>query len=78
VKRKPLEDGTLDLSKEEMEEFGKLFSESIKIERVFFENNCLKINYTNSYKGGWIFRDKISDIKAIAYLLERFNLTEEK
>ena len=76
-KRNPLPDGTLPLTEKELKEFNKLFLDnSIKLKTVLLENNCLTIEYTRRYKGDWMFKTSIANIKAIQWLAGRFNLEE--
>ena len=77
AKRKPLSDGTLELAKEELEEFRAFYNLR---ERVILDVKCIE----NSIRVGVKYHDskyvedvKTSNIKAILSLAERFDLTEK-
>lgn len=78
IKRKPLSDGTLPLTNEELEEFRAFYNLR---ERVILDVKCIE----NSIRVGVKYHDseyvedvKTSNIKAILYLAERFDLTGKK
>ena len=82
-KRKPLEDGTLPLTEEELKEFEKYWTGTInktyKMDKLYIDRRkdeiVLMVVHTNN--GISIGESFIRDIKAIAYLFERFDLTED-
>ena len=61
-KRQPLADGTLPITKEELEEFKKLFNYEDEYKQVYIIGNSIY---------------RITNYKAILYLAERFALTEK-
>ena len=68
-KRKPLSDGTLELTDEELSEFIHLFYPNTK---------TLKISASGCFILSNAERNIINNYKAILWLAERFNLTGEK
>ncbi|MDX9802823.1 MAG: hypothetical protein RBS96_02170 [Dehalococcoidales bacterium] len=68
-KRKPLSDGTLPLTQEEMSELCEIMGYQ-NICKIFYDN---KLHFKCFDKGWGI----ITDVKAIAYLLERFHYDGE-
>lgn len=68
-KRKPLSDGTLELTDEELSEFIHLFYPNTK---------TLKISASGCFILSNAERNIINNYKAILYLAERFDLTGEK
>jgi hypothetical protein len=66
VKRKPLSDGTLELTESELEEFDKLFYHNTK---------CLKISASGVFILSNAEKNIINNYKAILWLAERFDLT---
>ena len=69
-KRQPLADGTLPLTNGEMSELCEIMGYQ-NICKIFYDN---KLHFKCFDKGWGI----ITDVKAILYLAERFNLTGEK
>jgi hypothetical protein len=69
TKRQPLADGTLPLTIGEFSEFSEMMGYENTSE-IFYDN---KLHFKCFSKGWGI----ITDVKAILYLAERFNLTEE-
>jgi len=69
-KRKPLSDGTLPLTNGEMSELCEIMGYQ-NICKIFYDN---KLHFKCFDKGWGI----ITDVKAVLYLAERFNLTGEK
>ena len=69
IKRKPLSDGTLELTDEELSEFIHLFYPNTK---------TLKISASGCFISSNAERNIINNYKAILWLAERFNLTGEK
>jgi len=67
-KRKPLSDGTLELTDEELSEFIYLFYPNTK---------TLKISASGCFILSNAERNIINNYKAILYLAERFELTEK-
>ncbi|MFA5428954.1 MAG: hypothetical protein WC279_12190 [Sulfurimonas sp.] len=67
-KRKPLSDGTLELTDEELSEFIHLFYPNTK---------TLKISASGCFILSNAERNIINNYKAILYLAERFELTEK-
>lgn len=70
-KRKPLPDDSLPLTKEELEEFSKITG--LRIILVELIAGSIYISYrteTGEEENGYV-----TDVKAIAYLLERFDLS---
>lgn len=63
IKRKPLSDDSLPLTKEELEEFKKLFNYEDEYKQVYIIGNSIY---------------RITNYKAILYLAERFDLTGKK
>ena len=67
AKRQPLADGTLPMTREELEEFKKLFNYEDEYKQVYIIGNSIYISV-----------QRITNYKAILYLAERFDLTEGK
>lgn len=65
-KRKPLEDGTLPMTIGEFSEFSEMMGYE-NISEIFYDNRL----HFKCFGKGWGI---ITDVKAIAYLLDRFNL----
>lgn len=83
VKRKPLSDGTLPLTEEELGEFMQFIKDDVDSNTTFLFQGKIRILEKDVVA---VFRSKItdryhllviSDYKAILYLAERFNLTGE-
>lgn len=66
IKRKPLSDGTLELTESELREFNKLFYHNTK---------CLKISASGVFILSNAEKNIINNYKAILWLAERFDLT---
>lgn len=71
VKRKPLSDGTLELTESELEEFKVLFDWQ-GIIRLKFDGTFLHAEMETQYV------HSVNNVKAILYLAERFDLGEDK
>ena len=72
IKRKPLSDGTLPMTDGELDSLAKILdTHKIYGVRLIFE----KLEYKD-YEG-YCYYHEIVNIKAIAYLLERFELIKE-
>jgi hypothetical protein len=71
-KRKPLSDGTLPLTKEEIQELSKIIGK--RVELVGIVNDTIFISYFVESAGEY-GGEETPSIRAIAYLLERFELT---
>jgi len=89
-KRKPLSDGTLELTDEELDEINNLMkgkkawnphdgeiSGGHKIIKMRLNIDDYIFCKYSGYDDEFASERKVVDIKAIAYLLERFNLTEK-
>jgi len=76
-KRKPLSDGTLPLTESELAEFGKIISTQLKNIRLKYDKNVECITYEGEGKSGKTGAGLLYNVKAIAYLLERFELIKE-
>jgi hypothetical protein len=76
-KRKPLPDGTLPMTDEEKKEFKKLvnIAEDEFFERADLVKDHIQIWWRTKHCS-WRY-DELRSIKAIAYLLERFELIKE-
>jgi hypothetical protein len=75
MKRKPDMFGTLHLRHNELVEFSKFFSNEISVFQVVVgKENTLVIDY---YKGKNVGEETATNFKAIAWILERFDLTGE-
>lgn len=74
-KRKPLSDGTLELTDEELEEFSKIIGKKVTLVEIV--NDAIFISYFVESAGEY-GGEETPSIRAIAYLLERFDLTGEK
>jgi hypothetical protein len=74
IKRKPLSDNSLPLTKEELEELTYMIS--IGMETVvlveYVPNQFVWVTYSSGRE------ESLSDVKAILWLAERFELTEVK
>ena len=70
IKRKPLSDGTLPLTNGEMSELCEIMGYQ-NICKIFYDN---KLHFKCFDKGWGI----ITDVKAVLYLAERFDLTGKK
>lgn len=72
IKRKPLEDGTLPLTKEELKEFCRIKDDN-DIKRIFVSNFLEKhIRVVHEFGGEKV----LYNVEAISYLLEMFDLTD--
>lgn len=69
AKRKPLADGTLELTSEELCKFNKLM-ELTEIKEVFIKNGFIYYTHCD-------LSLILSDVKAIIYLADRFDLIKE-
>ncbi|HQM83899.1 MAG TPA: hypothetical protein PLD55_04365 [bacterium] len=74
IKRKPLSDDSLPLTKEELEEFSKIIGKKVTLVEIV--NDAIFISYFVESAGDY-GGEEISSIKAILYLAERFELTEK-
>lgn len=72
-KRKPLPDGTLPLTEEELKEFNALFVKGGEFEDLAVEGNIIFAGIKDV-----LIPVTIPNVKAIAYLLERFELIKEE
>jgi len=73
-KRKPLSDWALPLTKEELEELSEIIGKKVTLVEIV--NDAIFISYFVESAGDY-GGEEISSIKAIAYLLERFELIKE-
>ena len=74
IKRKPLSDDSLPLTKEELEEFSKIIGKKVTLVEIV--NDAIFISYFVESAGDY-GGEEISSIKAILWLAERFELTEK-
>lgn len=73
-KRKPLSDNSLSLTKEELEEFSNITGLNI----ILVELICESIYISYRTETGEEDNAYLTDVKAVLYLAERFDLTGEK
>ena len=74
-KRKPIINGVLPLTDEELKEFNKFFKNR-DIKKVSYEKGCIKIHYKSEF-GNYLTSNWITKVKAILWLAERFHLEVE-
>lgn len=75
-KRKPLPDGTLPLTEEELKEFNELFYPDRHNVKILFRKGCVTLCFKSPF-GDYLTHNWATNVISIIWLAKRFQLTDE-